>query len=238
METGEEDVIPKLFGVLQRYSEGAVAAQERFNGVLRITNTLLGEQAPGGIKRAGIPGKAGTGHLTIPLFAGAPGAGDKLAGAPIAVKEVVDDMKDILQDGVMAVGELAGQLMEGLGTALAGGDMKDIGRGLLESFAGFLQQFGTLLVAYGIARTAFYKSLTSGAAGGGIAIAAGLAMLLAAGAVKGALSKGGGAMSGGGSSGSSGGGGITSQQMKVIVEGRIRGKDIWISNKRYEETNG
>jgi hypothetical protein len=73
-----------------------------------------------------------------------------------------------------------------------------------------------------------------------LAIAAGAAMLLAAGAIRGALSGASKSVSGGGG-GSSGGSGssgnFNSQTITVQVEGKISGKDIVIASRRYNADN-
>lgn len=44
IKNGEEEVIPKLYALYNRYNESKTQAQERYNGILRITNTLLEEE--------------------------------------------------------------------------------------------------------------------------------------------------------------------------------------------------
>ena len=139
-------------------------------------------------------------------------------------------MEQLLRSGVDMAASLGGQMAEALGEALGSGNLKDIGKQLLSSFAGFLSQFGQMLIAFGIAHSAFYKSLTAGPLGGPIAIAAGVAAMAAAGIIKGAMSK---TASGGlGSVGSYQSGGGQMQNIKIQVEGKIKGKDIGIAMKR------
>jgi hypothetical protein len=137
-----------------------------------------------------------------------------------------------LRDTAVNVG---GQFAEALGEALGSGNFDDLGNQLLSAFANFLSQFGQMLVALGIGQMAFVESLKTPAAAP-MAIAAGIAMMVAAGAIRGLMSRG---LSGSGSSsgGSSGGSMASYNPQTIKVEGVIRGKDIYITNRRYAEDN-
>jgi hypothetical protein len=91
-----------------------------------------------------------------------------------------------------------------------------------------------LLITYALGSKAFWASLASGGVNWGTALIAGTAMIVAAGLIKGALSHASQTVS----SGMGGGGGghtamIAQQNMKIIVEGVIKGRDIYISGQRY-----
>jgi len=70
-----------------------------------------------------------------------------------------------------------------------------------------------------------------------VALAAGIAAVAAAGIIKGVIGSGAKAMTGGGTGGGYGGGGgqASAGQMKVVIEGKLVGKDIYWSNRRYED---
>ena len=145
----------------------------------------------------------------------------------LRLQESLSSMRDMAID-------YGAQIAEALGEALGGGDVKELGKGLLLSLANFLSQFGKMLIVAGLGIQAFAESMASGNAP--LAIAAGVAMLVAAGAIRGIMSK-------AGSSGVTGSGGgsqasMQPQTIKVIVEGKISGKDINIVNRRFVEDNG
>jgi hypothetical protein len=134
------------------------------------------------------------------------------------------------------VQDFAAQFLDAIGQALAGGNTKDLGKGLLIALANFMVQFGVMLLTTGLGLKAFAESMNN-PENAGIAIAAGAALIIAGGAIKGLLSKG---AKGGG--GSSGGGGYSAaameKAMKIEVYGKIEGKDIAITSRRYVEDNG
>lgn len=198
--------------------------------------------------------KAGMGNIKMPGFggkgklAGGPGAGDQsmadamaaqvdldvaMSEAEAKAADMMKSLNAILRSGKDMAIDLAVELAEGLGEALSGGNIQDIGKGLLTSFANFLSQFGKMLVAFGIAQSAFYTALTTpGPHSAAIAIGAGMAMIIAAGAIKGAMANGGGALGGS----SSGGGGYSSQgsgTQTIKITGVLKGKDIYLSGESY-----
>jgi hypothetical protein len=122
--------------------------------------------------------------------------------------------------------------------AIGSGDWGGVGKDILASFGSFIMNLGKMLVAYGVMKSAFFKSLTMGPAGVGLAIGAGLAAIALGALFKGAASRGGNAMSGGATGG---GGGYSSdnklQTIKVEVEGKISGKDIVIAQRRFVQDN-
>jgi hypothetical protein len=103
-------------------------------------------------------------------------------------KEFNDDFTNLVQNGLV---DTIGGIGESIGSALASGSnaLEAIGTGLLEGFASFISQFGKLLVEYGLAAVGFAKLQASllipGAAliSGPLAIAAGIALQIAAGAI-------------------------------------------------------
>lgn len=153
-----------------------------------------------------------------------------------AMMSGMDALQERLQESLSSMRDMAidygAQIAEAIGEALGGGDVKELGKGLLLSLANFLSQFGKMLIVAGLGIQAFATSMATGNAP--LAIAAGVAMLVAAGAIRGMMSKAGsqGVTGGGGSQGS-----MQPQTIKVIVEGKISGKDINIASRRYIEDN-
>ena len=82
--------------------------------------------------------------------------------------------------------------------AIGSGDWNDFGANVLSSFGGFLSQFGSLLISWGIAKEALRTSLGNVFAGGVQAIIAGAALVAVGGAMKGLANR---AKSGGGATG-------------------------------------
>lgn len=115
-----------------------------------------------------------------------------------------------------------------IGNAAAGinGGFENIFNGIMGIVANFMQEFGTSLITAGVAALAFQELALSPPA----AIAAGVALVAAAAAVKGTLSKG---LSGGSSGGAGGGGtgssqrgGVSNAQLSLSGEFVIRGSDL------------
>jgi hypothetical protein len=149
-------------------------------------------------------------------------------------EKLSEQMKAMLQtyvvDVVVSIGDLIGQALVMGGDAFKGG--KD---DMLKGFADFLGKLGGMMIAFGITLSAFWEGLKN-PANAGIVIAAGIAAVVAAGAIKGYLKKQSnsntiGSMS---SSNSSGGGmgssGYSNNEMYVYS--RLDGRDLVLSNQR------
>ncbi len=153
----------------------------------------------------------------------------------ISLQREATKMEMILTSMRQMAIDYGAEIVESLGQAFGGGNLKEIGKSLLLSLANFLSQFGKLLIMAGIGMEAFIKSTAT--MNPILAITAGTAMLIAAGLIRGALSGAGKSVA----SGAGGGGGYAGssmQNIKVIVEGKISGKDIVIASRRYMEGNG
>jgi len=150
------------------------------------------------------------------------------------IKDLSNEMKALLQtyvvDVVVSIGDLIGQALVMGGDAFKGG--KD---DMLKGFADFLGKLGGMMIAFGITLSAFWEGLKN-PANAGIVIAAGIAAVVAAGAIKGYLKKQSnsntiGSMS---SSNSSGGGmgssGYSNNEMYMYS--RLDGRDLVLSNQR------
>jgi hypothetical protein len=100
------------------------------------------------------------------------------------------------------------------------------GDNIIKALAGFMKQFGQALITIGIGKLNLDKLFTAGPAGAAAAIAAGTALMLAAGAVSRSMGKkaqniGGGGGGGGGFSGQT----ITASGMtsNVVITGELKG---------------
>lgn len=179
-------------------------------------------------------------------------------------KEVSQKMITLGQNISAATGQLfqdmAGTMIDAMAAAFSGASAEDIGRGLLTSLADLLGQFGKMLITLGLSMEALKLSLELGPGGGLIAIGAGVALIAAAGAVKGFLkdssSNIGGASGGGASGGGGGGVGLNGgdydntgseglRQMQTPspndamkdFQFTLRGKDLVATTNRFENTN-
>jgi hypothetical protein len=239
MIKGETELIPKLFKSFQTESEARDAAQTRFNGVLRITNALLSQQEDlikGHGKEGLIPvsgGPAMPGSLsTINPF--------KLAEKGASVTELTDLQKQWLA-GWQQVAEEATVFIEdafvNLFERIGSGNFEGFGKDLLEGFGRLLVNLGKMLISFGTTMLlALTLAKTPSIPTAIAAIAVGASALAIGGLMIGAASQGASAMSGGGaSSGSYGGSNTTGGELRVIVEGKIQGRDIYISNRRYSD---
>ncbi len=150
--------------------------------------------------------------------------------------EYMGKVEDTLRQGVNMATDLGAEFIGALGEAIGGGNMQDIGKNLLLSFANFMSTFGKMLITLGVGMAAFQESLKNLFANPLVAIAAGVALIAVAGIIKGSAQKAASGVSSGGSGGGSGGGYSSSgnlQNVTVKVEGVLKGKDIYIVSKRY-----
>jgi hypothetical protein len=150
-------------------------------------------------------------------------------------EKLSEQMKAMLQtyivDVVVSIGDLIGQALVMGGDAFKGS--KDE---MLKGFADFLGKFGALLIAFGVASSAFWESMSKPSpATSAIAITAGIAAVVAAGAIKGYLKKQANSNNigsipspiGGGSMGSSG-----YSNNEMYMYSRLDGRDLVLSNQR------
>jgi TP901 family phage tail tape measure protein len=78
----------------------------------------------------------------------------------------------------------------GVGEAIGSGDVSNIGKALLNSFAGLLQNLGQMMITLGFAQQSLAESLKLGPLGAGLAIAGGIALIAIATAIKSKMSEG------------------------------------------------
>lgn len=154
----------------------------------------------------------------IPELAGAPkGVFDQgMADAKVKLLEAdqlaadaelrIETFKGKMQEALLSLRDMAIdagiQLADALGQALGGGDLGDIGKGLLSMFASILSQFGAMLITMALGSKAFIELLKFPGTWQ-FALVAGAAMVVAGGAIKGMLSKSASKASGSGGSSSS-----------------------------------
>jgi len=165
-----------------------------------------------------------------------------IAAAKKQAADLGEEMGDALSSGLKSLAtEGLTQFGDFLGTVISGGDMtvKDFGKGLLDSLGSFMGQFGEAMIAMGIAQVMLDVAIKS--FNPALAIIGGVA-LVAAGAAISNLSKKG--MDTGGGSGSyspSGGGGFSSMSgiganmQPIVLDTRISGRDMIITQGRESQ---
>lgn len=147
-----------------------------------------------------------------------------------------------------ALAGIAGAMVDTLALAFEGASAEDLATVFLTSFADILGQFGKMMISLGLGLLAFNLALES--LNPAVAIGAGVALIAAAGAIKGFLKGsangggGGGSQSGGGfGGGGSTGNGLQNFENPTGGEGqgggefRIRGKDLVLLSNRVNTTN-
>jgi hypothetical protein len=180
-------------------------------------------------------------------LAGAPSAGNQSIADAMgaawqdqmdegAIMSKMDDLQTNFEESLSSMRDMAvqygGEIAEALGEALGGGNVKDLGKGLLLSMANLLSSFGSMLIALGAGTEAFKTAIHLG--NGVSAIIAGAAMLVAAGAIKGLMSNASSSTYGSGGGGGSYSSGSGTQTIKVV--GVLRGKDIHLSGQAYSDS--
>jgi hypothetical protein len=165
-----------------------------------------------------------------------------IAAAKRQAADLGEEMGSALSSGLQALAtEGLTQFGEFLGSVISGGDMtvKDFGRGLLDSLGKFMSQFGEAMVAMGIAQIMLDVALKS--FNPALAIIGGVA-LIAAGAAISNLSQKGIDKSGGdsgfspsGSGGFSSMSGIGANMQPIVLDTRISGRDMIITQGRESQ---
>lgn len=150
------------------------------------------------------------------------------------IQELSNEMKAMLQtyvvDVVVSIGDLIGQALVMGGDAFKGS--KDE---MLKGFADFLGKLGVMMIAFGITLSEFWEGLKNPANAGAV-IAAGIAAVVAAGAIKGYLKKQsnsntiGSMTASNRDEGSMGSRGYSNNDMYIYS--RLDGRDLVLSNQR------
>lgn len=149
-------------------------------------------------------------------------------------EKLSEQMKAMLQtyvvDVVVSIGDLIGQALVMGGDAFKGGK-----EDMLKGFADFLGKLGGMMIAFGITLSAFWEGLKN-PANAGIVIAAGIAAVVAAGAIKGYLKKQSNSNTiGSMTSSNRDGGGMGSSgysNNEMYMYSRLDGRDLVLSNQR------
>jgi len=122
-------------------------------------------------------------------------AGLKLAPLAHELDSTMDRMDrmivngKILQDSVsaainqMALDTIVGMAEIGGAIMVGEASFRDMGKFVLGQFSSLLKQLGTMMIEYGMAAEGFKAALALGPLGGGLAIAAGIALLAVSGAI-------------------------------------------------------
>jgi len=212
------------------------AIAEGDQAIYRLTKALTGlEDKLSDIKKIAGPSIAPIAHLGIPQIGSAPGAEDILAPGPKmpSAKDYTDEWENTWNDAIQNVTDFMSEAFIGVFERIGSGSFAGFGKELLQNFGQLISQLGKMLMSLGTTMLLALTLLKVPTIPTAIAaIAAGAAAMAIGGLMMGAASRGGAAMSGGGSSGGYSPN-MSPQNMKVIVEGKIMGKDIYISNKRY-----
>lgn len=150
---------------------------------------------------------------------------EKIKEANQKLKDLIESNKQFGIDVAQIAGGALVEFAEGLGRAAYEG--KGFGDTILRSVAGFMKQFGQQLVALGIAKLGLDKLFVTGY-GAPFAIAAGVALIAAAGALNQSAASSVSSISSGGSIGGFGRSGFSAQtiantQIEVNVTGTLMG---------------
>ena len=240
----------QLQAAKEKYEEATSAFERKiaYKEIERLTQKIkdLEEAAKGVVKAAKI--------ISLPeLKLSAKGITgiEQISADALAVEGFTDKLKKHLKEIQPTIldirSELAGLVEDfatSLGTLFSTGNFKDFGKDVLQSIARFMAQLGSLIIATGISMVAFKMSLKT--LNGPGMIAAGAALIAAAGAVSAFAQK----SASGGISGSEGSGSsnitgpaympVYSQgfsKLNLNLKGKISGEDISLSLDRSSRYN-
>lgn len=157
-------------------------------------------------------------------------------------KQTTTEIKKAFVDLGSPIGSALSGIGEAMGNAIGG--MGNFGQDILKVVAGFARQLGEILISTGIAMLAAKKLITNPYT----AIAAGVALVAIASAASAAISKSHKDTIGGGGAGVSSrsatentrsisSSASEAQDVKVSGAVQIRGQDVWLIFKNYEESN-
>ena len=164
------------------------------------------------------------------------------AAARRQAADLGEEMGDALSSGLKSLAtEGLTQFGEFLGTVISGGDMtvKDFGKGLLDSIGKFMGQFGEAMIAIGIAQVMLDVAIKS--FNPALAIIGGVALVAAGAAISNLSQKGMDTSGGSGGFSPSGGGGFSSMSgiganmQPIVLDTRISGRDMIITQGRESQ---
>lgn len=215
----EIDAIEKLIEEQKKQTRTILDAQQQWD-------SLVGR---------GMEGKGGTWGALSGGFANMGQGLASMEQSRLEIQNEITQWQQMWQDAKNSLSDLAADTVQGMFEAIGSGDWSNFGREMLLGFANFLSILGRQMIALALAESAFMKALSNPAMWP-IALAAGIAAVAAAGLIRGTIAAGSSAMGGGGSgSYASGANSASLNTIKVIVEGKTRGKDIYWSNRRYSD---
>lgn len=165
-----------------------------------------------------------------------------IGGEVFNMSELSNIQKQWVESWQKAANEVASFIAEafiGVFEAIGKGSFKGLGENLLKGFGQLLSSLGKLLVSMGLTMLLALTLMKTPSIPTAIAaIAAGAAAMAIGGLIMGAASKGSENLAGGSGGGSSTGmARANSGNLKVIVEGKISGKDIVLVGKRWVDSN-
>jgi hypothetical protein len=254
---GEKDVIQKLFEVYSVFEETKIEAQERLNAAIKETSGLIqqenkliqegpsgpvlapksdfmsGGESPRDIMLKSLESQASAGRISDAFYS----VLDRMQKPQQDIINSTNDWGNEWRSSLNFITDMVADSIENIGQAFSGGiSGKELGRELLVAFADFLSMMGKMMITAGIMMSGLFKALANplNPLGWMALVGLGAAALLTAGLIKGAISSGAAGVTGGtGSANNSNAGNI--QQIKVMVEGKISGRDIVLSSRRYSE---
>jgi len=142
-------------------------------------------------------------------------------------KQINDALQSFVTDTIVGFASKIGEALAG-----AGDPFKDFGKTFLESLGKLMVQIGSLMIAWGVAQKRFLESMFTNPA---MAIAAGIALVAIGSAIAATSRRGLEGAGGGGGGGDLGtGGGMNVTLEPVVLDTRISGSDIWLSNSRAD----
>jgi phage-related minor tail protein len=165
-----------------------------------------------------------------------------IAAAKRQAADLGEEMGDALSSGLKALAtEGLTQFGDFLGTVISGGDMtvKDFGKGLLDSLGKFMGQFGEAMIAMGIAQVMLDVAIKS--FNPALAIIGGVALVAAGAAISNLSQKGMDTSGGSGGSSFSGSGGFSSMSgigasmQPIVLDTRLSGRDMIITQGRESQ---
>ena len=146
-------------------------------------------------------------------------------------RQFVDDMNYMLND---MLSESIKGFAEIIGRSIGGEKLDGVFDNILAQFGSFISKMGEMMIAYGIAELAFFKSLAAGPLGAVGLIAAGAALVAIGSAISTSMQK---ASGGLGSGYSTGGGSVSPQTINVQGQFVVKGSDLHLALNRYETNN-
>ena len=212
LETGERDVLIKLFNTFKNIDQAGYEAQKEYNGVIAQTTKLLAQEeaqlkktkAASGddIARVSGPGKVGTDNISMPslgkssfdtIVKPAQAASDALKTVMLDIQAINETINSAIQSALSGFATWIGNFATGAAS------ISDLGAMIGSTLGDMLIQLGTIAIKAGVGIEAIKTAFASMTGIGAIAI--GVSLIAFGTAIKKSVSQ------IGSSSGKSGGGG-------------------------------